>query len=117
MAPRRATEVSPTIGHLLSAKEIVIACGPGGVGKTTTAAAAGAMAAVHHGGRVLVLTVDPAKRLADALGLGGTGIGNDEIRIDPSLFRDAGVTPRGELWVAMLDTKKSWDALVTRHAP
>jgi len=93
----------------------VIACGPGGVGKTTTAAAIAAMAACHHGGRVLVVTVDPAKRLADALGL--SGIGNTETRIPDSVFEAAGFTPRGELWAAMLDMKESWDALVRRHAP
>jgi len=103
------------VGQLLSAKEIVIACGPGGVGKTTTAASVAAMAAAEHGGRVLVLTVDPAKRLADALGL--KGIGNDEVRVDDAVFKAAGVTPRGELWAAMLDTKQSWDDLIRRHAP
>jgi anion-transporting ArsA/GET3 family ATPase len=103
------------LAQLLSAKEIVIACGPGGVGKTTTAASVAAMAAAEHGGRVLVLTVDPAKRLADALGL--KGIGNDEVRVDDEVFKQAGVTPRGELWAAMLDTKKSWDDLIRRHAP
>jgi anion-transporting ArsA/GET3 family ATPase len=106
---------SGTLDSLLSAKEIVIACGPGGVGKTTTAAAAGVMAALSHGGKVLVLTVDPAKRLANALGL--EGIGNDERRVPDSAFRAAGLKPRGELWAAMLDTKKSWDALIARHAP
>ncbi len=55
---------------LLATKEIVVACGPGGVGKTTTAAAAAIMAAIRHGSKVLVLTVDPARRLADALGSG-----------------------------------------------
>ncbi len=59
--------------QLLSAKEIVVACGPGGVGKTTTSAALAATAAARLGGRVLVLTVDPARRLADALGVGGLG--------------------------------------------
>jgi anion-transporting ArsA/GET3 family ATPase len=109
-------EVTPKhIGQLLSAKEIVIACGPGGVGKTTTAASVAAMAAAEHGGRVLVLTVDPARRLADALGL--KGIGNDEVRVDAEVFKSAGVTPRGELWAAMLDTKQSWDDLIRRHAP
>jgi anion-transporting ArsA/GET3 family ATPase len=103
------------VAQLLSAKEIAIACGPGGVGKTTTAASIAAMAAAEHGGRVLVLTVDPARRLADALGL--KGIGNDEIRIGDEVFRQAGVTPRGELWAAMLDTKQSWDDLIARHAP
>ncbi len=100
---------------LLATKEIVIACGPGGVGKTTIAAAAAVMAAVRHGSKVLVLTVDPAKRLADALGL--DGIGNTEHRVPDQAFRDAGIKPRGELWAAMLDTKESWDALVRRHAP
>ena len=113
---RRATDVTPkTMSQLLSAKEIAIACGPGGVGKTTTAASVAAMAAAEHGGRVLVLTVDPARRLADALGL--KGIGNDEVRIGDEVFAEAGVTPRGELWAAMLDTKQSWDNLVRRHAP
>ena len=59
---------SGSMDGLLATKEIVVACGPGGVGKTTTAAAAAVMAAVRHGSKVLVLTVDPAKRLADALG-------------------------------------------------
>ncbi|HEY1466502.1 MAG TPA: ArsA-related P-loop ATPase [Acidimicrobiales bacterium] len=99
----------------MAAKEIVIACGPGGVGKTTTAAAAGVMAAVRQGGKVLVLTVDPAKRLANALGL--EGIGNAERRVPDEAFRAAGLKPRGELWAAMLDTKESWDALIRRHAP
>ncbi len=99
----------------MASKEIVIACGSGGVGKTTTAAAIGASAAVSHGGRVLVLTVDPARRLADALGL--PGFGNDARRVPPGAFTAAGVEPRGELWAAMLDTKQSWDALVHRHAP
>jgi anion-transporting ArsA/GET3 family ATPase len=63
----------------MAAKEIVISCGSGGVGKTTTAAAAAAMAAVRQGGKVLVLTVDPAKRLANALGL--EGIGNTERQV------------------------------------
>jgi len=105
----------PSLDRLLAAKEIAITCGPGGVGKTTVAAAIAAMAACHHGGRVLVVTVDPAKRLADALGL--KGIGNTEHRIEPELFKEVGVTPRGELWAAMLDTQASWDALIERHAP
>jgi anion-transporting ArsA/GET3 family ATPase len=114
-AARRNSDTPQTVAQLLSAKEIAIACGPGGVGKTTTAASVAAMAAAEHGGRVLVLTVDPAKRLADALGL--KGIGNQEVRIDNEVFKAAGVTPRGELWAAMLDTKQSWDDLITRHAP
>ena len=106
---------SGSIDGLLATKEIAVACGPGGVGKTTTAAAAAVMAAVRHGSKVLVLTVDPARRLADALGL--DGIGNTEHRVPDAAFRRAGLKPRGQLWAAMLDTKESWDALIRRHAP
>jgi anion-transporting ArsA/GET3 family ATPase len=101
---------------LLAAKEIVICCGSGGVGKTTMAAAAAAMAAAQLGGKVLVITVDPARRLANALGL--ERFGNVETQIPPEEFAAAGVAePRGELWAAMLDTKRSWDELVRAHAP
>ena len=106
---------SGSMDGLLATKEIVVACGPGGVGKTTTAAAAAVMAAVRHGSKVLVLTVDPARRLADALGL--DGIGNTEHRVPDEAFRAAGIKPRGQLWAAMLDTKESWDALIRRQAP
>jgi anion-transporting ArsA/GET3 family ATPase len=104
-----------SLDGLMASKEIVVACGPGGVGKTTTAAAAGAMAAARLGGKVLVLTVDPARRLADALGL--EGIGNTERRVPDEMFLAAGVKPRGELWAAMLDMKASWDSLIRLHAP
>jgi anion-transporting ArsA/GET3 family ATPase len=73
------------------------------------------MAASELGGKVLVLTVDPARRLANALGI--ERFGNVEVRVDDDLFHQAGVEPRGELWAAMLDTKESWDALVRLHAP
>ncbi len=114
---RRAPADGPagSIEQLLSVKEIVISCGSGGVGKTTTAAALGAMAAAQIGGKVLVLTVDPAKRLANALGL--EQFGNIESQVPVELFSAAGVEPRGELWAAMLDTKESWDDLVRTHAP
>lgn len=101
--------------QLLAAKEIVFSCGSGGVGKTTTAAAAGAMAATHLGGKVLVVTVDPARRLANALGL--ATFGNVETRVPDEAFTTAGLQPRGEMWAAMLDTKQSWDDLVHLHAP
>jgi anion-transporting ArsA/GET3 family ATPase len=115
MAPTRAAPKAGSLEQLLAAKEIVIHCGAGGVGKTTTAAAAAAMAATHLGGKVLVLTVDPAKRLANALGL--EQFGNVEKRVPPEAFAAAGYEPRGELWAAMLDTKQSWDDLVRAHAP
>ena len=120
MTPRRragqvTAEPGASLEGLLASREIVVACGPGGVGKTTTAAAAAALAAARLGGRVLVVTVDPARRLADALGL--DHIGNEEHRVPDEAFQAAGVKPKGELWAAMLDTKQSWDALVRRHAP
>jgi len=104
-----------SVEQLLAAKEIVICCGSGGVGKTSTAAAAGVMSAVSLGAKALVLTIDPARRLADALGVGA--LGNSEHRVPHEAFKEAGVEPRGELWAAMLDTKQSWDELVRRHAP
>ena len=112
---RTARGATSTLEQLLAAKEIVICCGSGGVGKTTTAAAAGAMAAAQLGGKVLVVTVDPARRLANALGL--ESFGNVETRVPESAFVDAGIECQGELWAAMLDTKQSWDDLVRRHAP
>jgi anion-transporting ArsA/GET3 family ATPase len=114
VAARRAAS-GTSLEPLLAAKEIVICCGSGGVGKTTIAAAAAAMAAAHLGGKVLVITVDPARRLANALGL--EQFGNVETQVPPALFADAGVEPRGELWAAMLDTRRSWDELVRSHAP
>ena len=110
-----AADAPATLERLFSAKEIVIHCGSGGVGKTTTAAAAAAEAAVHLGGKVLVLTVDPARRLANALGI--EQFGNVETRVPDAAFAAAGVEPRGQLWAAMLDTKQSWDDLIRRHAP
>jgi len=103
------------IADLLASKEMIIVCGSGGVGQTTIAASLAAEAAVRIGGRVLVLTVDPARRLANALGL--QAFGNSETQIPLDAFAGAGVTPRGELWAAMLDTKAGWDDLIARHAP
>ena len=116
VARRRPTgPTSTSLEQLLAANEVVITCGSGGVGKTTSAAALATMAAAHLGGRVLVLTVDPAKRLANALGL--EAFGNLECEVPRSAFTDAGIEPRGRLFAAMLDTKASWDDLVRFHAP
>jgi anion-transporting ArsA/GET3 family ATPase len=115
----RARRRDPGTAHfegLLAAKEVVVFCGAGGVGKTTTAAATALGAVARLGGRVLVVTVDPARRLADALGIKG-GLGNVERRIPDAALRSIGVESRGELWAAMLDTKQSWDGLVLHHAP
>jgi anion-transporting ArsA/GET3 family ATPase len=84
------------------------------VGKTTTAAAL-AVAQALEGGRVLVCTIDPARRLANALGL--TALGNVEARVPAARLEAAGLRPKGELWAMMLDVKRTWDELVARHAP
>ncbi|MEN9792545.1 MAG: hypothetical protein RL330_623 [Actinomycetota bacterium] len=89
----------------LGDRRLVLVCGSGGVGKTTTSAALG-LALARRGARVLVITVDPARRLAQALGL--DGIGTDIVPVE-------GAGP-GAMSVAMLDTKAGWDDLVRRHA-
>jgi len=114
---RARPRTSYGIGDLLAAKEMVVVCGSGGTGKTTVAAALGAQAARATGGRVLVLTVDPARRLAVALGLGDLGVGNTPVQVPTDAFHEAGADCRGELWVAMLDTKAGWDDLIRRQAP
>ncbi len=108
-------KTSGSLEQLCASKEIIISTGSGGVGKTTIAAALGATAAANLGIKVLVLTIDPARRLASALGL--EQFGNVETQVPASAFIDAGASPQGELWVAMLDTKQSWDDLIHTHAP
>ena len=88
--------------------------GSGGVGKTTTAAAL-AMGMAEQGLRVAVVTIDPAKRLADSLGL--EELGNEPRLVDPERFRAHGVHVEGELWALMLDAKRTFDALIERLAP
>ncbi|MGH9157106.1 MAG: ArsA family ATPase [Acidimicrobiales bacterium] len=95
------------LGVLVTTRSVIICCGPGGVGKTTTAAALG-IAAARRGRRVCVVTIDPARRLADALGL-------DELSDTPRRIADDGRWP-GELWGLMLDTRSTFDALITRYA-
>ena len=103
-----------TVDRILADKRICICAGSGGVGKTTTSAAiAAGMAA--DGLRVCVLTIDPAKRLADSLGL--RELTNEARQVDPALLRKQGVEMRGELWAMMLDAKATFDEVVRRHAP
>ncbi len=98
----------------LTGREVCVVAGPGGVGKTTTAAAL-ALGMAQRGLRVAVVTIDPAKRLAVALGV--EGLGNEPHRVDPQLLAAHGVEPPGELWAMMLDAKVTFDALIERLAP
>jgi anion-transporting ArsA/GET3 family ATPase len=94
--------------------EVLVCVGTGGVGKTTVAAAAG-LEAARRGRNVLVLTIDPARRLADAL---GTGPLDHQVRPVPSEFLErAGARPGGALSAMMLDTKRTFDELVRHYAP
>jgi anion-transporting ArsA/GET3 family ATPase len=102
------------VDDILAGKDICICAGSGGVGKTTTSAAiATGMAA--RGLKVCVLTIDPAKRLADSLGL--KELGNEAKRVDPELFEGHGIEMKGELWAMMLDAKATFDELIARQAP
>jgi anion-transporting ArsA/GET3 family ATPase len=99
---------------LLEGRRIVVCAGAGGVGKTTTAAAI-AMGMAERGLKVAVVTIDPAKRLADSLGL--EELGNEPRLVDPARFSDHGIQISGELWALMLDSKRTFDALIERLAP
>jgi anion-transporting ArsA/GET3 family ATPase len=103
-----------SITEIVEGRGICICAGSGGVGKTTTSAALAAGIA-SRGQKVCVLTIDPAKRLADSLGL--KGLENTPRQVDPRLFEDCGVEMKGELWAMMLDAKATFDELVRRHAP
>src|SRR5690606_31827390 len=88
----------------IATAELIVTCGPGGVGKTTTAAALG-VAAARAGRRVVVVTVDPARRLADALGL-------EEGAAADAPHHVEGIDESGELWALMLDAATTFDRLV-----
>lgn len=98
---------------LIDEKGVLVCCGGGGVGKTTTAAAI-AIRAASRGHRTLVLTIDPARRLADALGV--SEFGNEVREVPKQMFKKAGLPIRGELHAMMLDTKRTFDDLVERFA-
>lgn len=103
----------PSIEQILDGRDICICAGSGGVGKTTASAAI-ALGMASRGLKVCVLTIDPAKRLADSLGL--EELGNEATRVDPELLAEHRINGDGELWAMMLDAKETFDALVARHA-
>ncbi|HEV7524196.1 MAG TPA: ArsA-related P-loop ATPase [Acidimicrobiia bacterium] len=101
------------IDELVDDRRVVICCGSGGVGKTTTAAVL-ALEGARRGRSACVVTIDPARRLADALGI--QHLTNDPTEIDRKLWADDTVAPGGRLFAMMLDTKSTFDVLVSRNA-
>ncbi|MEH0424500.1 ArsA family ATPase [Streptomyces sp. B21-083] len=104
LSPARVLEVDPLIDDPRT--RIVVCCGSGGVGKTTTAAALGLRAA-ERGRKVVVLTIDPARRLAQSMGIDS---------LDNVPRRVKGVEGGGELHAMMLDMKRTFDEIVEAHA-
>jgi anion-transporting ArsA/GET3 family ATPase len=103
-----------TLAQLAMSRRVLVVVGAGGVGKTTTAAAL-AVAAAQRGRRVLCLTIDPAKRLAESLGL--ERMSSEAQAIDPALFTDGGRgATGGTLTAMMLDTRATFDELVLRYS-
>jgi anion-transporting ArsA/GET3 family ATPase len=103
-----------SVADLLEGKRICVCAGSGGVGKTTTSAAI-ALGIAAEGAKVAVVTIDPAKRLANALGV--EALHNDPHRVEPERLAGSGLEVRGELWAMMLDPKRTFDELIERVAP
>src|SRR5580692_4436670 len=106
-------ESDPSLEQLVMSHRVLVAVGAGGVGKTTVAAALG-MAAARRGRRVLCLTIDPARRLGEALGL--EAMSSEEQVVDPARFVDPSRPITGSLTAMMLDTKRTFDALVRKYS-
>jgi len=110
-APTDLTD-SQRLGAVIGDHKVLVVCGTGGVGKTTVSSAI-ALSAALSGRRVLVMTIDPAKRLADSLGVDGTL--NRATPIDLSAL-GLPVAEGGSLHAMMLDAKGTWDDTVRRFA-
>jgi anion-transporting ArsA/GET3 family ATPase len=103
-----------SVAELLDGKRVCVCGGSGGVGKTTTSAAI-ALGMAARGAKVAVVTIDPARRLANALGL--EELQNDPRRVEPERLAATGLDIKGELWAMMLDPKRTFDELIERIAP
>ena len=104
---------SPRLVDVLLERRILVCVGSGGVGKTTTAATL-ALAAARRGKKTLVLTIDPARRLANSLGL--ASLGHQVQEVDRALVHQHAPSTSGELHAMMLDQKQAFDEVVARHA-
>lgn len=102
------------IQEIIRTKEVVVCAGAGGVGKTTTAASIALQAALD-GKKAAVLTIDPARRLASSLGL--KELTDEPTKVNKRKFTAAGLVATGELHAMMLDTKSTWEKVITRYAP
>ena len=102
------------VAEILEGKRVCVCCGSGGVGKTTTSAAI-ALGMAARGAKVAVVTIDPANRLANALGL--EQLGNEPRRVSRDRLAVGPIDVKGELWAMMLDPKRTFDELIDRIAP
>ena len=94
-------------------RRVIVCAGAGGVGKTTTSAAI-ALGLAAEGRRVAVITIDPARRLSDALGV--ESLDNEPQRVDPERLAGHGIDVRGELWAMTLDPRRTFDDLIAELA-
>jgi anion-transporting ArsA/GET3 family ATPase len=106
-------ESAQALRSLVDSRRVLVTVGAGGVGKTTTAAALG-VAAARRGRRVLCLTIDPAKRLAESLGI--EAMTTEAVTVDRARFEAAGIPIEGSLTAMMLDTKRTFDELVIKYS-
>jgi anion-transporting ArsA/GET3 family ATPase len=103
-----------SLAEVVAGHRNLVCVGTGGVGKTTIAAAL-ALAGAQQGRRAMVLTIDPARQLARALGLATLRRGGEPVAA--AALAAAGLAPSGRLDAGMLDQKGAWDAFISRHAP
>ena len=110
----RGSSSQASLPARLAGRRVIVTLGAGGVGKTTTSAAL-ALGLAMRGAKVAVVTIDPARRLATALGL--ERLSGEPHLIDAGVLEEAGLAVEGELWAMMLDAKATFDGVVDSLAP